>query len=106
MKKLQLIGLVILYTLLSNTAFAAVLKDIKGKVIDASTKQTLPGATIFIPDLKVSSVTNNDGAFTINNLPSKGSYLVEVHYVGYKTATQVVNLATASGLELDRKSVV
>ncbi|WP_316826728.1 TonB-dependent receptor [Pedobacter miscanthi] len=99
MKKLQLIGLVILYTLLSSTAFAAVLKDIKGKVIDASTKQTLPGATIFIPDLKVSAVTNNDGEFTLNNLPSKGSYLVEVHYVGYKTATQVVNFANAPGLE-------
>ncbi|WP_293783640.1 TonB-dependent receptor [uncultured Pedobacter sp.] len=99
MKKLQLIGLVILYTLLSNTAFAAILKDIKGKVIDASTKQTLPGATIFIPDLKVSSVTNNDGEFTLNNLPAKGSYLIEVHYVGYKTAVQVVNFANAAGLE-------
>ncbi|UKT63763.1 TonB-dependent receptor [Pedobacter mucosus] len=99
MKKLQLIGLVILYTLTFNTAFAVVLKDIKGKVIDASNKQTLPGATIFIPDLKVSAVTNNDGEFVINNLPSKGSYLIEVHYVGYKTATQVVNLALAGALE-------
>lgn len=99
MKKLQLIGLVILYTFIFNTAFAAVLKDIKGKVIDASNKQTLPGATIFIPDLKISAVTNNDGEFTINNLPSKGSYLMEVHYIGYKTATQVVNFSTSSILQ-------
>jgi len=42
MKKLQLIGLVILYTLLSNTAFAALLKEIKGKFIDAITKQFQP----------------------------------------------------------------
>ena len=84
MKKLQLIGFVILYTLLSTTAFASVLKDIKGKVVDASNQQTLPGATIFIPDLKVTAITNNDGEFTLNNLPSKGTYLVEVHYVGYK----------------------
>ncbi|WP_316798942.1 TonB-dependent receptor [Pedobacter frigidisoli] len=99
MKKLQLIGFVIIYILFSSTAFAAVLKDIKGKVVDASSKQTLPGATIFIPDLKVTAVTNNDGEFTLNNLPSKGSYLVEVHYVGYKTATQIVNFANAAGLE-------
>ncbi|KLT64878.1 TonB-dependent receptor [Pedobacter sp. BMA] len=99
MKKLQLIGFVIIYTLLSCTAFASVLKDIKGKVIDGSSKQTLPGATIFIPDLKVTAVTNNGGEFTLNNLPSKGSYLVEVHYVGYKTATQIVNFANAAGLE-------
>jgi len=101
MKKLQLIGLVILYTLLSTTAFANVLKDIKGKVIDAATKQTLPGATIFIPDLKSTAVTNNDGEFTLNNVPSKGSYLIEVHYVGYKTATRIVNLAAAGALDFE-----
>jgi len=104
MKKLQLIGFVILYTLLSTTAFANVLKDIKGKVIDAGNKQTLPGATIFIPDLKVTAVTNGDGEFTLSNLPSKGSYLVEVHFIGYKTATQVVNFATAAGLEFALQS--
>jgi len=99
MKKLQLISLVILYTLLGNTVFANVLKDIKGKVTDASNNQTLPGATIFIPDLKVSAITNNDGEFTLNNLPAKGNYLIEVHYVGYKTAIKIVNFANATGLE-------
>lgn len=99
MKKLQLIGLVILYTLLSSTAFASALKDIKGKVTDASTSQTLPGASIYIPDLKVSAVTNNDGEFTLNNLPAKGSYLVEVHYIGYKTATKIVNFSSTVTLE-------
>lgn len=99
MKRLQLIGLVILYTLLGNTAFALALKDIKGKVIDASNNQTLPGATIYIPDLKVTAITNNDGEFMLNNLPIKGSYLVEVHYIGYKTATKIVNFANAPILE-------
>ncbi|WP_131538420.1 TonB-dependent receptor [Pedobacter nototheniae] len=99
MKKLQLIGLVILYTIFSNTAFAAVLKDIKGKVTDASNQQTLPGATIFIPDLRVTAVTDNNGEFTLNNLPAKGTYLVEVHYVGYKTATKTVNLASTANLD-------
>ncbi|MFD2285516.1 TonB-dependent receptor [Pedobacter petrophilus] len=94
MKKLQLIRLMIIYTLISSTAFATALKDITGKVIDASNNQALAGATIYIPDLKVTAVTNNDGEFTINNLPSKGSYLMEVHYIGYKTATQIVNFAT------------
>jgi iron complex outermembrane receptor protein len=99
MKRLQLIGLVILYTLLGNTAFALALKDVKGKVIDASNNQTLPGATIYIPDLKVTAITNNDGEFMLSNLPNKGSYLVEVHYIGYKTATKIVNFANAPTLE-------
>ncbi|MCZ4243438.1 TonB-dependent receptor [Pedobacter punctiformis] len=99
MKKLQLIGLVILYTIFTNTAFAAILKDIKGKVVDASNQQTLPGATIFIPDLRVTAVTDNNGEFILSNLPAKGTYLVEVHYVGYKTATKTVNLAATSSLD-------
>ncbi|WP_090889976.1 TonB-dependent receptor [Pedobacter rhizosphaerae] len=101
MKKLQLFSFVILYTLLFNTAFAGVLKDIKGKVTDASTQQTLPGATIFIPDLKVTAITNNDGEFTIKNLSSKGSYLIEVHYIGYKTATKIVNLSAINTVEFE-----
>ena len=104
MKKLQLLGLVILYTLLSTSVFANVLKDIKGKVTDASTKETLPGATIFIPDLKVTAQTNNDGEFTLNNLPAKGVYLVEVHYVGYKTSTRVINLASVASLDFALQS--
>ncbi|RZK90164.1 MAG: TonB-dependent receptor, partial [Pedobacter sp.] len=104
MKKLQLLGLVILYTLLSTSVFANVLKDIKGKVTDATTKETLPGATIFIPDLKVTAQTNNDGEFTLNNLPGKGVYLVEVHYVGYKTSTRVINLASVASLDFALQS--
>ncbi|MCX2573476.1 TonB-dependent receptor [Pedobacter sandarakinus] len=103
MKQLQLIGLVILYTLLGSTAFANTLKEISGKVIDASNNQSLPGATIYIPDLKVTSIANNDGEFTLNNLPTKGSYLVEVHYVGYRTATQIVNLASSGSLTFSLK---
>lgn len=98
MKKLQLIGLVILYTIFSSTVFAATLKDITGKVTDASNNQALPGATIYIPDLKVTAVTNTEGEFTLSNLPAKGSYLVEVHFIGYKTATQIVNFASPSNL--------
>ncbi len=99
MKKLQLIGLVILYSIFCcGTVSATLLKDIKGKVMDVSNQQTLPGATIFIPDLKVTAITDNNGEFTFKNLPQKGTYLVEVHYVGYKTASQIVNFASAQGL--------
>lgn len=98
MKKLQLIGLVMLYTIFSSPVFAAALKNITGKVMDASNNQALPGATIYIPDLKVTAVTNTDGEFTLNNLPARGSYLVEVHFIGYKTATQVVNFSSQPNL--------
>lgn len=99
MKKLQLIGLVILFTLFSNLTYATLLKDIKGKVVDATNNQTLPGASIYVPDLKVTSVTDNNGEFTLRNLPNKGSYLVEVHYIGYKTSTLIVNFSDTESLQ-------
>ena len=102
MKKLQLLGFVILYTLLfSQTISATILKDIKGKVTDVTTKETLPGATIYISDLKVSAVTDRNGEFSLKNLPPKGIYLVEVRYIGYKTATQTVNFTTAQNLHFE-----
>ncbi|WP_316737898.1 TonB-dependent receptor [Pedobacter aquatilis] len=104
MKKLQLLGFVILYTLFSISAFANTLTDITGKVFDAETNQALPGATIFIPDLKVTAVTNADGEFTLKNLPSRGTYLVEVHYLGYKEQAKTVNFSTTTSIEFSLKS--
>jgi iron complex outermembrane receptor protein len=100
MKKLQLISLVILCTFFYSTAFATLLKDIKGKVVDASNKQTLPGASIYVPDLKVTAITNANGEFTLKNLPNKGNYLVEVHFIGYKTNTLMVNFSNDETLQI------
>ncbi|WP_443937528.1 TonB-dependent receptor [Pedobacter sp. MW01-1-1] len=98
MRKLQLISFVILCVIWCNTAFASNLKSIKGKVIDAETKEVLPGATVLIPDLKATAITDENGAFSLNNLPSKGTYLVEIHYLGYKEVTRSVNVAVTDEL--------
>jgi len=99
MKKINFILVTILLVLANTATFALTFKEIKGEVVDQSNKQTLPGATIYIPDLKVTAITDNNGQFILKNLPSKGTYLIEVHYIGYKTATQTVNLAVATKLQ-------
>ena len=91
--KSVIIALIAMFTL-NNMAFADGLRKITGKVTDASNSQTLPGATIYIPDLKVSTETDESGNFTLDNLPSKGTYLIEVRYIGYKSNTKTVNFAT------------
>ena len=53
-----------------------------GKVVDKLTHQPLPGATIYLPDLRVGAAADAQGNYTIKNLP-KGKYLVDVHYIGY-----------------------
>ncbi len=92
---------IILYIFLllpASNLFAEVI-SLDGRVIDAQTKETLPGALITIPDLKVSVVSDNSGQFTFTNIPQKGRFLVEVRYIGYKTMIQAVDLSEASGLE-------
>lgn len=73
--------------------------SLDGRVIDAQTKETLPGALITIPDLKISVVSDGSGQFNFTNIPFKGRFLVEVRYIGYRTLIQTVDLAAASGIE-------
>lgn len=100
MKKIQFLLIVLLYTVFSVSTYAAGLAEFKGKVTDASTGEPLAGATIYITDLKAITTTNNAGEFTLKNVPSKGRFLLEVRFVGYKTHSQMVDLSSSTGLTI------
>jgi Outer membrane receptor proteins, mostly Fe transport len=65
--------------------------ELTGMVADAKSKQPLAWASISIPDLKVTTATDNTGAFHFKNLPT-GSFLVVISYEGYKTISQNIHL--------------
>lgn len=92
---------IILYILLlftfSNSY--ANLASIEGRVIDGQSKETLPGALVTIPDLKISVVTDASGQFKFNNIPEKGRFLVEVRYIGYSTLIQTIDFSLKVNLE-------
>ncbi len=67
-----------------------------GKVVDESNNQPLEGASIYIPDLKKGVVVNQEGHFTLNNIPS-GRHVVEISFYGYKT--QVVTIDFTATVE-------
>lgn len=104
MKKIQLLLIVLIYTLCSTSGFAAELAEFKGKVTDAATQAPLAGATIYISDLKAVTTTNANGEFTLRNIPSRGRFLMEVRYVGYKTYSQIVDLANVQTLNIALES--
>ena len=106
MKKLHLLLVMILTINFVNPAAAAKLAEIKGKITDATTNAPLIGATIYISDLKVTTISNSDGEFLIRNIPSKGKFLVEVRYVGYKTTSQLVDLNNSQSLIFTLESSV
>jgi outer membrane receptor protein involved in Fe transport len=82
---------------------------LEGTVSDKQTGELLPGATIKISGLNIGTVTDPNGYYTINNIPS-GIYDVVVSYVGYSTLTIKVvrikaDLKTKIDVELSQSTV-
>ena len=71
-----LIGMLMFFT--SLTTFA----QVTGKVVDAETKESLPGATVMLKGTSTGVITDFEGSFSIS--AEKGTTLV-VSYVGYGT---------------------
>ena len=66
--------------------------SLSGHVTDKETGESLPGATIFFPDLKAGTSTNNDGFYQFRNLPGS-SIIVQVSFIGYKAEVLTLDLA-------------
>jgi iron complex outermembrane receptor protein len=58
----------------------------------------LPGATVYIPDLKLGVIADSAGYYRFNNLPS-GRWLVEAHSVGFKTLTKTAAITGPTSLD-------
>ncbi len=66
-----------------------------GKVFDRATGKVLPGASVYLPEIKKGTIANKEGVFTINI--EQGSHVLEISYVGY--ATNVENIKLQKNLE-------
>ncbi len=79
--------------LLTNTVFAINTKtSLTGKITDQKTGETLPGVSVYLPDLKTGAVSNQEGIYKINNLPDK-IVLIQVNFIGYQTIVEHVDLS-------------
>ncbi len=61
--------------------------SIKGKIIDAKTKQPLPGANISVIDEKFGAVSDLDGYYFIEKVP-ENVYKLKISFIGYNTYVQ------------------
>lgn len=84
MKKENLLVLFLLFLLsLSEFTWAQKHYAITGRVTDAVTGESLIGVTIYVPLLKVGTVTDVDGGYELT-LP-EGNHSMQISYIGYKT---------------------
>lgn len=56
--------------------------SINGRVLDKSTKESLPFASIVIPGTQITATSNTDGKFILMNIPSD-TLAVNITYLGY-----------------------
>ncbi len=94
LKKTRIILLLCLWMIMSMQAIAQSVQ-VKGKVTDASTNEALPGVNILLKGTTIGTVSNADGAYSIN-IPKGGilvfsflSYLAEEIAVGEQTTINV-----------------
>ena len=85
MKKIILMSLVLMFTLL-NGAFAQT-RAISGRVTDRNTNEGLPGVTVLVKGTTNGASTNSDGAFTLSVPESGGTLSISsVGYIGQERA--------------------
>lgn len=84
--------------LIGATALAA--SNIEGNVKDAVTDQPLPGANIILLGTSIGVATDNDGKYTLRNVPP-GSYTFRVTYLGYNAQERTIQLKDRSTITED-----
>lgn len=106
MKRLvKLVPLILLFLNMSSNTFAEekvnVVKQgtIRGRIIDAS-KQTLPGASIYIENLRTGVTSDVNGYYTFSNL-NPGTYTIKISYVGYSPVEMKITIPAGKTLEKD-----
>ena len=70
-----------------------------GTVTDKADGKPIPGSTVSIPDLKVGTVTDANGKYSLSQLP-RGVYLVQISFIGYATFNQRIDFSKTSELSV------
>ncbi len=69
--------------------------SLSGKIIHKEDNETVVGATIYIPDLRIGASSDVNGTYRISNLP-KGTFTVQVSYVSHRTVIEKVTIDGAT----------
>lgn len=73
---------------------------LKGLIVDDANDRPIPGATVAIEALRLSSVSDSTGAFRLAPIPF-GRYVVSVKRIGFGGLTAVVTFGASDTLEYD-----
>ena len=82
-------GMIVFISTLSFGAvhFLPVKTTLSGKITDKKTGESLPGVSVYLPDLKTGAISDINGMYKIENLPL-AKVLVQVSFLGYKLISE------------------
>lgn len=62
-----------------------------GKVLDAVNGEPLKGASVYLPDLRIGVIADQQGRFTMQNIP-QGKHLIEISFTGYASLIETIDI--------------
>lgn len=81
---------------------------ITGRVVDSTTQQPVPDASVSVEGTRRGAISGPDGTFTIVGVPA-GTHTVRVRRIGFSSPTQVVNVpaggTAAATFAVDRRAI-
>ena len=98
LKRIPLLCAFILSFLFSQTT-----GKISGIIIDKANLSPLPGANIYLMNTSYGTASDNDGRFSLINIPP-GTYTLKADMIGYKTIQvdkMVISVNRTSNLNLE-----
>lgn len=70
---------------------------LSGKIIDAESSEPLDQVSVYIPQLENGAVTDENGNYTLKNLP-EGTYKLVISYIGFETYSTSLQINLGSNL--------
>ncbi len=102
MRFLRLSFLGVFNLLLCSSAFSQTPSKLTGQVVDATTGEALPGATVVLQGTSIGGTTDINGNYEIHGVPA-GSYSLRIIYIGYNEVTVKAQFKSGQNLTLDIK---
>ncbi|MES2112430.1 MAG: TonB-dependent receptor [Bacteroidota bacterium] len=85
--------ILLLFLFLTVHSLAEAQVSISGKIRDSKNHSSLAGATVRIPELNISAISDSLGNYHIKNI-NRAAYLLEVSMVGYATHIETIDISS------------
>jgi len=93
----------LLFLVITNSIYGQ--HTIKGSISDLDSQMPLIFANIYLPNLEKGAISDENGSFTITNIP-KGTHKITYSIIGYETMATTINIPLSQDLNIHLKSSV